>query len=152
MNERDAQARALMRAFFPVRRMMIEQLQKRKLDVCAGVALNRIAEAGGSMRVCELAGSLSVAPPTVTQLIARLEREGLLERRQDEADGRARRVCLTELGRTHTADMNARAVALFSGLCRALGAEQSAQLTDLLLQVQNYFETHQKEEQTCERS
>ncbi len=46
----------------------------------------------------ELAGRLCVRPPTVTNMIHRLEKAGLVERRPDPSDQRLSRVYLTESG------------------------------------------------------
>jgi DNA-binding MarR family transcriptional regulator len=47
----------------------------------------------------ELIEQLSVEPPTVTGILQRLERDGLLTRSPDEANRRVQRVHLTEAGR-----------------------------------------------------
>ncbi len=47
----------------------------------------------------ELVNNLCVEPPTVTKMLQRMEKSGLVERRQDNEDGRASRVNATELGR-----------------------------------------------------
>lgn len=47
----------------------------------------------------ELAKSLEVRPPTITNMVKRLEREGLVERRRDEDDERVSRAFLTEDGK-----------------------------------------------------
>lgn len=47
----------------------------------------------------ELATRLRVEPPTVTRMLQRLERCGLVERRRDSHDARGVRVYLTEAGR-----------------------------------------------------
>jgi DNA-binding MarR family transcriptional regulator len=52
-----------------------------------------------SLRARELAVRLGVEPPTVTKMLRRLERCGLVERCQDPADARSFRIHLTEKGR-----------------------------------------------------
>jgi MarR family transcriptional regulator, organic hydroperoxide resistance regulator len=51
------------------------------------------------LRGGELAERLGVEPPTVTKMLRRLERCGLVERRRDPQDARSFRVYLTEEGR-----------------------------------------------------
>ena len=46
----------------------------------------------------ELAERLEVAPPTITNMVKRLERHLLVERRRDESDERVSRVFITEEG------------------------------------------------------
>jgi DNA-binding MarR family transcriptional regulator len=53
---------------------------------------------GGPQRVTDLAARERVAQPTMTALIGRLEREGLVSRAPDPDDGRAVRVVLTPAG------------------------------------------------------
>jgi len=52
------------------------------------------------LRVCELAGSLGVEPPTATRMVQRLERCGFVERRRDPEDARSFRVYLSGRGRS----------------------------------------------------
>jgi len=52
----------------------------------------------GPLRVTDLAARESVAQPTMTVLINRLEREGLVARTPDPADGRATLVAVTPAG------------------------------------------------------
>jgi DNA-binding MarR family transcriptional regulator len=47
----------------------------------------------------ELADEICVQPATITRMIDRLAKEGLVERRSDEEDRRVSRVYLTEAGR-----------------------------------------------------
>ncbi len=47
----------------------------------------------------QLAASMEVEPPTATKMLQRMERAGLIERRQDPGDARISRVYLTERGR-----------------------------------------------------
>ena len=46
----------------------------------------------------ELGGRVGVQPATVTRMVRRMERSGLIERCKDENDGRVTRVYLTEKG------------------------------------------------------
>lgn len=48
----------------------------------------------------ELAELVVVEPPTLTKMLQRLEKAGILERRPDENDARSYKVYLTEAGRT----------------------------------------------------
>jgi DNA-binding MarR family transcriptional regulator len=52
----------------------------------------------GPRRVTDLAATESVAQPTMTTLVVRLERDGLVERGSDAADGRAVLVRITAEG------------------------------------------------------
>jgi DNA-binding MarR family transcriptional regulator len=67
-----------------------------------------------------IAGSLTVPPPNVTQLVAGLERDGLVQRSRDPKDKRVTRVRLTPAGRERLeifAPHNARRLEeAFSGL------------------------------------
>jgi len=47
----------------------------------------------------QLAASMEVEPPTATEMLQRMERAGLIERRPDPEDARISRVYLTERGR-----------------------------------------------------
>jgi DNA-binding MarR family transcriptional regulator len=57
------------------------------------------AEGIAGLRMVDLGERLLVRPPSVTTLIARLEREGLVELHASETDKRARLVGLTRHGR-----------------------------------------------------
>lgn len=52
----------------------------------------------GASRVTALARLLGVTQPTASEVVAALERKGLVERRRDPADGRATRIVLTAAG------------------------------------------------------
>jgi DNA-binding MarR family transcriptional regulator len=55
--------------------------------------------AAGPRRITELAVSEVLAQPTVTQLVDRLQRRGLVERTRDARDGRVVLVSITDAGR-----------------------------------------------------
>ncbi len=52
-----------------------------------------------NMGQSDLVTHLCVEPPTVTKMLQRMEKTGLVERRQDDQDGRASRVNITAQGR-----------------------------------------------------
>ncbi|WP_055532539.1 MarR family winged helix-turn-helix transcriptional regulator [Streptomyces graminilatus] len=54
---------------------------------------------GGPKRLTELARTEQISQPGLTQLVTRLERDGLVERHPDPADGRAVLVHVTGSGR-----------------------------------------------------
>lgn len=68
------------------------------LSVSAAFVLNRINREG-PLRLTTLARLEAVSQPSMTQLIQRLERHGLVERCPDAGDGRVALVCLTDAGR-----------------------------------------------------
>lgn len=53
----------------------------------------------GSMGQSDLAAQLCVEPPTVTKMLQRMEKSGLVERNQDSQDGRAFVVNATDQGK-----------------------------------------------------
>ncbi len=58
-----------------------------------------VGKLGDGVRQKELATALSIEGPTLVRLLDNLERRGLIERREDETDRRARGIYLTRAGR-----------------------------------------------------
>ncbi|KAB8194635.1 MarR family transcriptional regulator [Nonomuraea phyllanthi] len=79
---------------FYIRLPTLEKLSFTTLSV-----LDTLASAGGPIRLTDLTRTEQVSQPGLTQLVTRLERDGLVERRPDPSDGRAVLVHLTEAGR-----------------------------------------------------
>ncbi len=87
----------------------------------------------GSQR--DLARFARIEQPSMAQMLARMERDGLICRIPDPADGRSSRVSLTETARTRLPDACA---VLFQGNREALGGftdEEAAQLVALLTRL-----------------
>ncbi len=61
--------------------------------------LVHVRRLGDGVRQKELAASLSIEGPSLVRLLDNLERRGLIERREDETDRRARGIHLTRAGR-----------------------------------------------------
>jgi DNA-binding MarR family transcriptional regulator len=68
------------------------------LSLTAASALRRL-ERSGPHRLSDLAAREGVSQPAMTQLVSRLERDGLADRSADAADGRVVRVAITPAGR-----------------------------------------------------
>jgi DNA-binding MarR family transcriptional regulator len=69
------------------------------LSLAKLAALNRLTEAGESLPLGQLAERLSCVKSNVTQLVDRLEADGLVSRTGDPNDRRSRLAVLTEAGR-----------------------------------------------------
>jgi DNA-binding MarR family transcriptional regulator len=70
-----------------------------RLDRAGAAALYKLHLHGDAIRVTALAEMLGVDAPTVTRKVQQLERDGLVIRHADPADGRASRIRLTPAGR-----------------------------------------------------
>jgi DNA-binding MarR family transcriptional regulator len=77
---------------------------------------------GGPMRISALARAEQVKTPTITPIVAALEREGLLTRDPDERDARAQILSATARGRKLMAEGRARRVAALAAELRELPA------------------------------
>src|SRR6266576_5473058 len=70
------------------------------LSLAKLAALDRLAQAGESLPLGQLAERLSCVKSNVTQLVDRLEADGLVNRTGDPNDRRSRLAVLTPAGRT----------------------------------------------------
>ncbi len=87
----------------------------------------------GSQR--DLARFARIEQPSMAQMLARMERDGLIHRAPDPADGRSSRIALTEMARTRLPDACA---TLFQGNREALNGfkdEEATQLVVLLIRL-----------------
>src|SRR6476620_6125074 len=69
------------------------------LSLAKLAALHRLSEAGESLPLGQLAERLSCVKSNVTQLVDRLEADGLVSRASDPNDRRSRLAVLTDAGR-----------------------------------------------------
>src|SRR5471030_2806378 len=70
------------------------------LSLAKLAALHRLTEAGDSLPLGQLAERLSCVKSNVTQLVDRLEADGLVNRTADPNDRRSRIAVLTDVGRS----------------------------------------------------
>ena len=84
-------------------RVLEDQLEKGLAHVGLSMpkysVLSALAESGESLPLSELAAKLSCVRSNITQLVDRLEADGLVRRTDDPADRRSVRAALTPLGR-----------------------------------------------------
>jgi DNA-binding MarR family transcriptional regulator len=76
-----------------------EKLGEVGLSLAKLAALRQLADAGGSLPLGQLAERLSCVKSNVTQLVDRLEGDGLVSRAADATDRRSRLAVLTDAGR-----------------------------------------------------
>ena len=106
---------------------------KREMSRTAASVLATLRDTG-SRRITELAEAEAVAQPTITTLVGRLERDGLVRRAADPDDARAVRVHLTDDGlarlgharRAHARCCGARLAELRRGRARGPGRRAAA--------------------------
>jgi DNA-binding MarR family transcriptional regulator len=75
------------------------RLAEAGLSIAKLAALHRLTEAGESLPLGQLADRLSCVKSNVTQLVDRLEADGLVSRTSDPNDRRSRLAVLTAAGR-----------------------------------------------------
>jgi len=98
-----------------------------ELSPTAAFTLSRLAR-DGSSRLTDLANSEHVTQPAMTQLISRLEAQGLAERFRDAGDARVVNVRVTAAGEALVASRRAARAAKLTELLAALPAAQQAAL------------------------
>jgi len=89
-------------------------------------------ERHGSMTLGELAAHESVAPPTITGVVARLEADGNVAREPDAVDRRVVRVTATPQGRAVVVRTRERKDAWLTQRVAELGADDLERLADAL--------------------
>jgi DNA-binding MarR family transcriptional regulator len=85
-------------AWLSMRTVVAEALAEQGLSVAQYATLMKVDEAPG-LTVADLARTMSSARQSANQLLAGLERTGLIERRPHPRDRRAQQIFLTEAGR-----------------------------------------------------
>jgi DNA-binding MarR family transcriptional regulator len=104
---------------------------REELSLTAASTLRRL-DRSGPHRLCELHAPEGVSQPAMTQLVTRLERDGLARRGQDPEDGRAVVVSITEVGREAITRRRAGRLEALSALLQQLPAEEHAAIVAAL--------------------
>ncbi|MBI4469588.1 MAG: MarR family transcriptional regulator [Acidobacteria bacterium] len=90
---------SLFQAASAVERRLEEALERVGLSVPKYGALSKLVQAVEPLSLSELASQLTCVRSNITQLVDRLEAEGLVRRVKDPADRRSKRAAITTLGR-----------------------------------------------------
>lgn len=116
------------------RRIIEVQLAEAGLTDATWVPLVHLKETGGGISQKELAALVGVDGSSLVRVLDILEREGMIERRRDETDGRARLIHLTLQGEVRV-----------SAIRKELGRAEEAMLCDLsdedIANMLQHFET-----------
>ena len=101
------------------------------LSMTAASTLSTL-ERSGPRRLTQLASLAGVTQPAMTQLISRLEDDGLVRREADPVDGRVVQVTVTDDGKATLARRRARRAEKLAVLLTELSPEHRAALTAAL--------------------
>lgn len=113
-------ARALAEVAGTVIRSLVD---RRGMSFTTASTLGRL-EREGPVRLTVLAAAEGVAQPSMTQLVQRLESQGLATRVGDPDDGRVSLVAITDAGRTVLAERRQEREARLAGLLDALSEDE----------------------------
>ncbi|MEU4221581.1 MarR family transcriptional regulator [Actinoplanes sp. NPDC026623] len=110
------------------------------LSLTAASTLRRL-QLRGPHRLSALHVAEGVTQPAMTQLVTRLERDGLATRGPDPADGRAVVVTITEAGRTLVEQRRDRYAAALAGVLHGLAPAEHAVILAALPALERLAET-----------
>jgi DNA-binding MarR family transcriptional regulator len=107
----------------------------RREDLSAGIGPARLSALsvlvfGGPRSLKRLAAAEQVRPPTMSRIVAGLERDGLVRREPDEQDGRRAHIHATAAGRRLLERARDRRVDQLAGWLGGLGAEERARVVE----------------------
>jgi DNA-binding MarR family transcriptional regulator len=133
---RNASADALTRLATSLHGAAVHLLRRvRRADESAGLSAARLSALsvivfGGPLRISDLARAEQVRVPTITPVVAALEREGLIVRDEDAGDARVSLLRATPRGARLMAEGRARRVAILSADLKALDGSERRTLRD----------------------
>jgi DNA-binding MarR family transcriptional regulator len=123
----EQQRTATAEALDEVTRFTYRQLETLRQISFSAVATLSTLDSSGPYRLTELADRQGISQPSMTAMVSRLERQDLVERRRDPADGRIVLVVITGAGQDMLRRRRTGRVAFLSSLMGALDpAEQHA--------------------------
>jgi DNA-binding MarR family transcriptional regulator len=100
-------------------------------------ALQRLVDAGGSLPLGQLADRLACVKSNVTQLVDRLEAEGLVTRSSDPEDKRSRLAIITDTGRQVHQDGARIQRRVEEELFATLSADDSVRLSEIIAKLKS---------------
>lgn len=102
----------------------------------------KLLEGFGDLSLSALSERMSAKNSTITGLVDRLEREGLVQRVRSTEDRRVTLIRLTDAGRRLAAEIPVTSMELFAGALRSLDADERKQLTRLLRKLTDHVQTN----------
>jgi DNA-binding MarR family transcriptional regulator len=127
---------ALLHAAGSVESFLESKLAAVGLSIPKLAALRRLAEAGGALPLGQLAERLACVKSNVTQLVDRLESDGLVARELDPGDRRSRLAVITDAGRRAYDEGRRLQTVVEEQLFGALSNDDEARLADILQKLQ----------------
>lgn len=110
--------------------LAVRHLSTREISITAAATLGRLARTGPT-RLTGLAAAEGVSQPSMTQLVQRLSRQGLVSRIADRDDGRVVLIAITDAGRTVLAERQRARIARLDALLATLTEEDREVLADV---------------------
>lgn len=126
----EQQRTATAEALDDVTRFVIRQLETLRLISLSAAATLGTLDSSGPCRLTELAGREGISQPSMTTMVSRLERQGLVERRRDPSDGRIVLVAITGAGQDMLRRRTVGRVAFLSSLIGPLDPAEQRALAD----------------------
>jgi DNA-binding MarR family transcriptional regulator len=113
--------------------------KRRRLSFTTLSVLHTLSRSG-PMRLMDLTATEQVTQPAITQLVTKLEQEGLVERRPDPCDGRGVLVALTAAGRAVVDVRRSDRVGEMAGLVAGLGVRERRAIASAMPAMQRLVE------------
>lgn len=117
------------------RRAVNKGLQPYGLTEATWLPLLRLARAGRPLRQKELAADLGLDGSSLVRLLDNLQAAGLIERREEEADRRAKAIHLTEAGRAIVVQVESVAAEVRARLLAGIADAELAQAAGVLQRI-----------------
>ena len=118
------------------RRESDQALSEHGLSYATAIPLMVLSRQGKSVRQGVLADELGIEGPSLVRLIDLLEAEGLVERREDPTDRRAKTLHLTALGETKVEEINRVMRRLRVALLKDIGSDELAITFETLQRIE----------------
>jgi len=121
------------------RRAMDVRLAELKLTQATWVPLLQLARSSKPMRQKDLAAALAVDSSSVVRILKMLAADGLVERAQDQVDGRAKAIRITDTGRALADRAERVSETLDRELLAAIPDDQIASARALMVTINTYL-------------
>ena len=106
-----------------ITQFLTQRMQQEVLTPSQGTVLTLLQD-GRAWRLSDLASATGVRPPSMTELVSRMERQGWLRKMDTAHDRRGVAVMITEEGRTMLRELNRRQIDLIAGRLALLSDEE----------------------------